>query len=265
MVVTRAYRKDLAGEFFATVRQDRLLYALVAIYAVLGGAYVSNRTGFSLDAYQVYGSLWLKNYLLIFPVALFGAGAVRIILRLDQRRTLAFRHMFSARRMAHFFAGTLLIFALWPFQATFTSIKNTLSINGFLYDRVQADIDKLMHFNTDPWQLLFWLGGQPGVPLHRRGQLHGRLVRTLLRHPILGGRITEYPGGFRVRYIVSFMLVWIVVGNLLAGAYISAGPVYYGHVTGDFARFGEQLALIARNEGHFNAAVNYQNYLWLLH
>ncbi|WP_136657952.1 phosphatase PAP2 family protein [Nitratireductor sp. XY-223] len=264
MVVTRAYRKDLAGEFFATVRQDRLLYALVAIYAVLGGAYVSSRTGFSLDAYQVYGSLWLKNYLLIFPIALFGAGAVRIVLRLDQRRTLAFRHMFSARRMAHFFAGTLLIFALWPFQATFTSIKNALSINGFLYDRVQADIDKLIHFNTDPWQLLFWLTDSRAFLYIV--EVNYMVVWFVLCFGILYWvAVSPNTGGFRVRYIVSFMLVWIVVGNLLASAYISAGPVYYGHVTGDFARFGEQLALLARNEGHFNAAVNYQNYLWLLH
>ncbi|MDA4845326.1 phosphatase PAP2 family protein [Hoeflea poritis] len=263
MVPNRAYMSALVHETVAVTKSNRILFILIALYALTGSVYVWATVGFSLDPYRVYGWLWLKNYLLIFPVALFGAGAIRIILRLDERRKLAFRHMFSSRRMAHFLAGTVLMLALMPFQATFTAIKNALSVNGFLYDEVQANIDKLIHFDTDPWQLLFRLtDSQAFLCLV---EVNYMVVWFVLCFGILYWvAVSPNTSGFRVRYIITFMLVWFVVGNLLAGAFISAGPVYYGHVTGDFARFGDQLELLARNEGHFNAAVKYQNYLWLL-
>ncbi|TIX65876.1 MAG: hypothetical protein E5V33_06590, partial [Mesorhizobium sp.] len=62
-----------------------------------------------------------------------------------------------------------------------------------------------------------------------------------------------------------FMAVWIIVGNVLAALFLSAGPAFYGAVTGDVARFGEQLAFLAHGAASRNSAVTYQQYLWSLH
>jgi membrane-associated phospholipid phosphatase len=69
----------------------------------------------------------------------------------------------------------------------------------------------------------------------------------------------------RSRYLFAFMLLWIVVGNVLAGLFLSAGPAFYGLVTGDVGRFADQLAFLARGDGVAHSAATYQNYLWNLH
>jgi hypothetical protein len=61
------------------------------------------------------------------------------------------------------------------------------------------------------------------------------------------------------------MLVWIVVGNVLAGAFLSAGPAYYGLVTGDTGRFADQLGFLRHGAAWSNSAVSYQDYLWQLY
>jgi hypothetical protein len=61
------------------------------------------------------------------------------------------------------------------------------------------------------------------------------------------------------------MLVWVVVGNVLAGPFMSAGPAFYAQVTGDTARFAEQMAFLARGRDWANSAASYQEYLWALY
>jgi hypothetical protein len=61
------------------------------------------------------------------------------------------------------------------------------------------------------------------------------------------------------------MLTWIVIGNIAAGIFLCAGPAFYGQVTGDPTRFGEQLAFLARHADYDGSAAYYQNYLWMLY
>ncbi len=263
MITTPAYKRMFASKFSAIVRGDVVLYLVIAIYALAGANYVQHETGFSFDSYWAYANVWIKNYFVIFPIGLLGAGIIRIVLRLDQRRKLAMRHMFSAERMACFCAGTLLMCALLPFQATFTSVKNAISANGFQFDRVQADIDKIIHFNVDPWQWLYAVADSR-IFLYIV-EVNYMFVWFVLCFGLLYWIVVSpKTSGFRTRYVVTFILTWVILGNVMAGFYISAGPAYFGHVTGDYERFGEMIELLRRNEGHFNAAIKYQDYLWLL-
>jgi membrane-associated phospholipid phosphatase len=52
---------------------------------------------------------------------------------------------------------------------------------------------------------------------------------------------------------------------VLAGQFLSAGPAFHGYVTGDEARFAEQLQFLARDVGLPNSTASYQTYLWDLH
>jgi hypothetical protein len=71
--------------------------------------------------------------------------------------------------------------------------------------------------------------------------------------------------GVRVRYFVTFLLTWGVIGNLLATIFSSAGPVYYGYVTGDHARFADQVAFLATTADQVGSAASYQAYLWQMY
>jgi membrane-associated phospholipid phosphatase len=46
---------------------------------------------------------------------------------------------------------------------------------------------------------------------------------------------------------------------------MSAGPAFYGKVTGDGSRFAAQLDFLARGSGWAESAASYQQYLWMLH
>lgn len=68
-----------------------------------------------------------------------------------------------------------------------------------------------------------------------------------------------------MRYVLTWMLSWAIIGNLIAGTWLSAGPAYYGLVTGDTARFADQLAFLASTAGERNSAHAFQGYLWSLY
>jgi hypothetical protein len=205
-------------------------------------------------------------FLFFFPAVALLIDYLLLVHRFDRRRRLAFGRIFSVRRLAHLLSGVSLLMALMMFQGTFTSIKNALPFwrGGFPYDRVQADIDRLLHFGVDPWRLLYHLGENDIV----RAAIEWN-YNVLWFVLCFGGLffVVTSPRAKAVRgsYLTCFMLVWIVCGNLLAGLFLSAGPAFYGAVTGDERRFAEQLAFLAGSGGEANSAAAYQHYLWSLH
>jgi len=75
--------------------------------------------------------------------------------------------------------------------------------------------------------------------------------------------LSNATSAIRKHYFLSFTLVWLVLGNLFAGFFISAGPAFYGKVTGDEIRFGEQLLMLSQFEN--SIAIRAQEYLWNLY
>jgi hypothetical protein len=61
----------------------------------------------------------------------------------------------------------------------------------------------------------------------------------------------------RTRYLWTFLLTWVLLGNVLAGMVMSAGPVYYQHVTGE-ARFAGLINYLVR----YSAAQEWRVFLW---
>lgn len=264
MFLTRPFATSFVGETSKYFWRDLPLYLAIAAYVIVGLAYVHASTKIPLETFRLYAEVWSMNFLVVAPGLLFVAGIARIVHGVERRRLLALRHMFSPKRTARFVAGSALLMALMLFQATFTSIKNTLSRDGFKFDQVQADIDKFIHGGIDPWRILYGITDNRYVL--SAIEINYNAIWFILCFATLYWACTSPKAdGIRTRYVLSFMLVWIIIGNILAGMYISAGPVYYGLVTGDMERFAEQLAVIAQNEGGFSSAYEYQQYLWLLY
>jgi phosphate starvation-inducible membrane PsiE len=248
------------------IRADAGLYLAIVLYTLAGLLFLRAIGAQDQAAYQIYFARWAGVFLFLLPALALIVEWALVLHRFDRRRNLVLHRVFAPGAVSHFLAGTVFLAAFVFFQGTFTSLKNALPVwrGDFLYDRVQADIDRFLHFGIDPWRYLFAIGETD-------------LVRTAIEwnYNVLwfalcfGGLFfaTASPRArhIRTRYIACFMLVWIVCGNLLAGLFISAGPAFYGAVTGDAARFGEQLAFLAHGAGEPNSAASYQEYLWMLH
>ena len=261
----RAYLGNAARWFGCRLRADAVLYVGIAVYTLAGLNAMRATETEHLAAYAPYTQKWVSLFLLFFPFMALAIDSSSVIHRFDRRRRIAFSRTFSPRRVAYLAAGTLLGLSLYFFQGKFTSLKNAMFAwnGGFLYDRTQADLDRLIHFGVAPWRLIEPLIANDAifsVIEFNYDKVYFILSFSALYFVMTSPRAER----FRTHYVAVFMLAWIVVGNALAGLFLSAGPAYYGFVTGDTGRFAELLGYIQR-DGGLNTAATYQKYLWELH
>lgn len=256
-----------SGVFLASakgVRGDVLIYWFVLIYAIIAAIIVEMSVGLRADTLLIYTRVWLVNYGLIFPLCFASVGFIKIIHRLDNRRLLAFRHMFSQRRVGRFLAGSVLFVAILVFTTSFTSLKNVASANtAFTWDVAFANLDHFIHFGHDPWRLLY--GAIENTGFLRVLELNYNILWFVLNYSLLYWvAVSPQADGVRLRYMMGFFFVWVILGSAVGPMMLSAGPAFYGLVTGDVERFGGQVAFLASSKGMLSSAADYQSYLWTL-
>lgn len=129
--------------------------------------------------------------------------------------------------------GTALpLLALFPvFAATFSYFKVIIpEIRPFDWDPSFAAWDRLLHGGVHPWQLLQPVLGHPVITTLINAGYH--LWFGITYGIVLWLMVDTRRPQLRMRYLITFLLLWIVIGNLAATLLSSAGPVYYGRVTG---------------------------------
>jgi hypothetical protein len=270
MSPTRVRWMAVAGRFREYVRADAAIYAAVAIYIVLGVFYLaaSDRLHPSDIAatFQAYAQLFTVEHIIVFPLLLLALAYVVITLRLDRRRGLAYRIRFGAKPVARLLAGiVLLLVAFLPFRTMFNSVKNVIpDQTGFLYDKALANFDQALHFGREPFEWLYSIFKHPWLlnAIEINYDTVWFAICFGMQYWVATSPLFDRT---RVRYMFCYILVWAVAGNLVATLGSSAGPIYYGLVTGDFHRFAEVATFTASGAGGFASTNTFQNYLWYLY
>ena len=73
----------------------------------------------------------------------------------------------------------------------------------------------------------------------------------------------NYPAHVRFRFPLALLMTWFIGGNIMAILLSSAGPCYYGAVTGLSDPYAQQLATLAALDAESTLrAVRYQEILW---
>ncbi|WP_192252759.1 phosphatase PAP2 family protein [Mesorhizobium silamurunense] len=248
------------------VRRDSGLYLAIVIYVLAGLIFLNAIGAADRLAFSIYFGSWISLNGFVLPTIAILADTIFIIHRFNSRRRVVAKRVFSTERLAYSLSGLCLLMALMIFQGNFTSVKNGMSVwqGGFRFDVVQANIDAFLHFGTDPWRWLYSVAESDRV--RDIVEWNYNVFWFLLNFGALFFVATSpMVASVRTRYLACFMAVWILVGNILAALFLSAGPAFYGAVTGDTARFGEQLAFLARGAASSNSAAAYQQYLWSLY
>lgn len=245
--------------------RDRLIYALVLAH-VIGALVLALALGASHKlVYLTYVPIWLRAlalvallYITVFELpASIRANPSSPLARLTTRLPDIFNPRLAA-------AGVLVL-AVVLLQGSFTSVKNLLSdMTPFHWDASLAAADAWIHGGRDPWRWLQPLLGRPAVTRAIQMAYVGGWVIALCTVPALlgGSRRLDH---LRQRFFLTYLFVWVVLGNIMAGIFMSAGPVYYGDVTGDVARFADQLAYLSFSEGLTHSSYDLQRMLWALH
>jgi len=250
------------AEVMDELRHDRGLYIAMAAYiAVAAGLAFALGKGDHLVALG-YAPLLLRSALTAGLVALLVIEVPRAIAAAPQGplRQLAVQ---SGRRVTpRLIAGLLLFTLVSLFYGAFTTIKTLLpSLASFGLDPWAANLDATLHGGHDPWRLLQPLLGHHTVT--RTIQLLYLPVWTtslcVLTAMLATSRRLAH---LRARFFWTFLGAWVVLGNVAAAAVMTGGPVYYGHLTGDTARFAPLLAYLDFSKGMPLSSVDLQAALW---
>lgn len=217
------------------LRADALAYAVMLGYI---GAAVLAAPLFGL---RFNPFLYFKVMLvLILPVLFFlWLGKICILaIRHDPRRPFTSLPRVVGHSLSPRAATLLPFFLLLPVTASaFSAFKSTLPRWAeYSWDVPLAQLDRLLHGGQDPWRVLemIWPGPWLTMALEGTYGLAWFLATTLA--PVFA-MLWVRDHHLRLQYILTFLISWIVLGNVLAGVFLSAGPCFYGHFTGDTQAF----------------------------
>lgn len=164
-----------------------------------------------------------------------------------------------------FASGVLVFMATGLFTGTFTCAKSLMSdVVPFHSDVMLAKLDAALFMGVDPWRVLQPVLGYPLVTrLIQNIYLCGwtALVVGMLTAVLFSPRLN----GVRGRFLAIYFAAWIILGNILAAAFLSGGPVYFAALTGDHARFAPLVDYLSFSNGLLNSSVTIQHKLWALH
>lgn len=256
--LTRTVRSALSR-----MREDSAIFLCIALYACAAISFLNMNDAQQNAAFGKYLKEAAVLGFFLFPICAVTADLIGVIHRFDRRRGYALRKTFSPRRLGFLLSGSVMLFAIMLFGGAFTSVKNTLVIwqGGFHFDPLFADIDARLHFGADPWRLVTPLMESAAARIFI-GYNYGIVWFLVGFGGVFFVASSPKAASVRSRYLVSFMLVWVLLGNVLAGMFMSAGPAFYAQVSGDSARFAGLAAFLRESAALGDATGLYQDYLW---
>jgi hypothetical protein len=241
----------------------RLALAVTAFSAVYAlAAYIVAWRGGGGEAFRL-GTYWPSHYLgygfaLLF-VAMMRYGLLAVHRFVPDAGPAAHRVFgLDASRLREI-VPVLLAF---PFVlASYTTIKTSLADLGpFTWDARFADVDRVLHFGTDPWRLVNPLLGHPAVT--RGVQVIYAAWGGVLVFSLLLAALWEPDRHRRLRFYACYFLMWPVIGNVLAWVFYSAGPAFLSAIDPADRRFDELTRFVASFGSERFSAHAFQRYLW---
>ena len=155
------------------------------------------------------------------------------------------------------------VFVLFPlFASTFTYFKAAIPLfHPFAWDVQLAAWDQALHGGHAAWEWLQPIFGHPYATAFINALYHLWFFVTygvLAWQALALGRPR-----LRMQYLLTTLLLWPLVGNLAAILLSSAGPVYFGRVTGLADPFAPLMAYLHQaNEVVPVMALQVQDMLW---
>jgi hypothetical protein len=197
----------------------------------------------------------------VYGMMIGGALLVRRSLGRDNKHLLWFERTFPLDEFTHRLISALPFLLMWPiFMSGFTSIKNLLDDTlPFTWDSELMALGRDLHFGKHLWEWLPIESRPVTLTLEFLYAFWGVLLVAVpfsvsLRRP-------DCPK--RTQFLVSHVLVLVLLGNVVAGFFMSAGPFsieFSGHLHHPYARLFDYL-IRTDPDGSFSA-VTYQRYLW---
>ncbi len=153
------------------------------------------------------------------------------------------------------------------FMSLFSSMKSIIHmIQPFYLDEFLMRADRFIHFGHDPWRITHAIFGTAGlsVMLNYFYNLWFFIMFSYVLWQIVNVRF----GRKRLQFLIAFILIWTIIGVVLATLLSSAGPVYYGDIVGDKSIYGPLMERLHQFDQQYKDsffgiyALNMQDMLW---
>jgi hypothetical protein len=240
---------------------DWPIYALAAFYVLAAMVLALALPGRQHLTLFLYVPLWLRGGLVALLLFLIARSLPGVIRERSDRPLFALAARMAAFVTPRAVAGLALIALQVVLMGTFTSVKNMLpDMATYSWDGFWANVDAALHGGHDPWTLLTSLVSQPAaLKLVEFVYASGWMVMIGLVPAIVA--LSPKLAPIRVRFFLTYILSWMLIGNLLALLFMSAGPAFFAEI-GDGDRFRPLLDHVAANSGTLWSARDIQTALW---
>ena len=231
------------------------LLAIVLLYSVIAAAIFP----------ATFLPLLIRNYA---PNVLFGAPILAFFIfplaALGTRAPSPVRY-FKETIARDWLEAVIIIVTFWLFMSAFTTFKARLVPSfGFYADPLIANADRML-FGEKPWRLAHRsISTSLDFPL---AICYGKLwflnfLGTVVFVSLFRG------GAERLRYLYAFVLVWVLLGTVMATLLSSAGPVFFDRIHGaqrfaalaEWAKTDQLAAVIAEEVEYLHRAYVTGNY-----
>jgi hypothetical protein len=169
------------------------------------------------------------------------------------------QYLTSKNRMAN---GIPMVLIMMCFMYVFANVKAAIPIlNPLSWDTYFSELDRTLHFGTQPWVWLQPLLGYAPITflININYNLWFLVTWMMWVHFAFAGR----PSELRTRFFLSFFALWIIVGSLLAIAFSSAGPCFYGRLGFTPDPYADLMTYLRGvNETYAIWAIPVQDELW---
>ena len=147
------------------------------------------------------------------------------------------------------------------FLAAFTAMKNLLNdMIPFTWDPTLESADLWLHFGTAPWR---WLPLEIWPVTRLIEFVYALWGVVLVAVPFVVCLRVENDAN-RTRLLISYPLAMVLLGNIAAGMFMSAGPFWFHHQSGIADPYAPLFAYLNHGDPDRSfSAVLFQEYLWL--
>lgn len=210
-----------------------LIYICILYYA--STFLIGHFIGFNITGNVLYYYIDFFEYLFAFFFFMWSFSTVVYLIRNPKEGFNGIPIIWSKLKEQYICPTTIsrfmVIFSLLPiFACSYSSIKQTIPLwKFFSFDLTFYKIDKVLHFNHSPWEILQSVIGHPQITLFIDFcylAWVSLFVYSLLYMACHSDR------QLRLKFFISLACCWILIGNILAILFSSAGPCYFSEVTG---------------------------------
>jgi hypothetical protein len=224
----------MAQDVFREVRLFALATLLILLYggvvAAVAVAHGQLELIFLKEIGSTMAAIWITAFAFVFC-----AYALDLMLRRRPDRPLlvmATELRAQLLRPDWLVARTTVVAGWFCLMIFFTPFKIMIGhVQGFPFDAALAGLDRAIFLGTDPWRLTHALFGSAPATfvLHMAYNMWFVMMWLSIIYFMLRPELVR----LRARYILAFLLCWMIVGSLGAYFLASAGPCFYERAFGD--------------------------------